>query len=93
VHLIGLFTVAFVLVDMKTRKEYNSGKQMREEILAFVRRYITQHQIPPSLLDISVQLDISKTNARYHLQQLAIEGKIERLPHISRGIRIKDARG
>ena len=62
------------------------------EILAFLRRQLAEHGMPPTRADIMAAFGFrSATAADDHLKALARKGAIELLPHASRGIRVLEA--
>ncbi|MDA1347940.1 MAG: transcriptional repressor LexA [Chloroflexi bacterium] len=63
----------------------------QQGILAFIRRFMDEHQFPPTVRDIQAGCDISSTSVvDYNLQVLQREGNLRRLPEVSRGIELLD---
>lgn len=61
------------------------------EILAFIRRQLADHGLPPTRADIMAAFGFrSVTAADDHLKALARKGAIELLPNASRGIRVRE---
>lgn len=59
------------------------------EVLAFIRRQLAEHSLPPTRADIMAAFGFrSVTAADDHLKALARKGAIELLPNASRGIRV-----
>lgn len=62
-------------------------------ILAYVRRFIAEHGYSPTAREICASLGISSTSvAMYHLNALWRQGKLERSPMKSRGLRVTGQR-
>lgn len=57
---------------------------------AFIRRYCAQNGLPPSQREIGAACYLSQPGVIRHLDRLAMQGKIERIPGKSRGIRLLD---
>jgi repressor LexA len=63
--------------------------ERQENILAFIRRFISENRFPPTIREIGEKVDISSTSVvKYNLDILEREGLIERDREISRGIRV-----
>lgn len=63
----------------------------QQGILEFIRRFMDEHQFPPTVRDIQAGCDISSTSVvDYNLQVLQREGNLRRLPEVSRGIELLD---
>ena len=61
------------------------------EILALIKRYITDTGYPPTRADIAKELGFKSPNAaEEHLKALARKGAIEIIPGTSRGIRLPE---
>jgi repressor LexA len=69
-----------------------SGKQ--RDILEFLRRFLDEHDYPPSIRDIQEACSISSTSVvDYNLRKLEEKGHIRRDREVSRGIELLGARG
>ncbi len=69
-----------------------SAKQ--QAILAFLRRFIDEHDYPPSIRDIQQGCDISSTSVvDYNLKRLEEKGLIRRDREVSRAIELLEAGG
>ena len=69
-----------------------SAKQ--QAILAFLQRFIDEHDYPPSIRDIQQGCDISSTSVvDYNLKRLEEKGLIRRDREVSRAIELLDAGG
>lgn len=78
---------------MKVRREL-SPKQ--KKILEFIRQFIGEHGLPPTIRDIQQACSISSTSVvDYNLHILQREGYIRRIPDVARGIEVvgESARG
>ncbi len=61
----------------------------QEEILDFIKQYLTETGFPPTRSEIAEQMGFRSPNAaEEHLRALARKGAIEMLPGTSRGIRL-----
>jgi len=61
------------------------------QILALIRRYISDTGYPPTRADIAAELGFKSANAaEEHLKALARKGAIEMIPGTSRGIRLPE---
>lgn len=58
-------------------------------VLAFVKWYLEQNQMPPSRHEIADALGYSTMGAQHCLTRLAAKGVIEVIPNVARGLRIK----
>jgi len=58
------------------------------KILAYLKNYIVDNGVPPSLADIARHFKCSRTNANYHLSRLEDRGFVKRMPSIARGIKV-----
>lgn len=66
-----------------------SERQVR--ILAFIRRYLAEHNYPPTIREIGKDVGIPSTSVvKYNLERLQDKGYIERSEEVSRGLRLKD---
>lgn len=66
-----------------------SDRQVR--ILAFIRRYLAEHNYPPTIREIGKDVGIPSTSVvKYNLERLQDKGYIERSEEVSRGLRLKD---
>jgi len=62
-------------------------KTPQEKILGFIRDYLEQHQMPPTLREIQDHCGFSAIGSiQYHLKNLAAAGMLEIKPRLSRGI-------
>lgn len=59
-----------------------------ERVYEAVVAYIERHGYPPTLRELADTLRMAHSNAKYHLDRLAQEGRIVRDPFVSRGIRV-----
>ena len=74
-----------------SRRKTEQGNKAREDILEMIVGYIYLHNIPPSIREILRETGIrSESTVVWHLNKLEEEGRIERTPHISRGISIPE---
>jgi repressor LexA len=65
----------------------------RMAVLAFIAAYATANGFPPSVREITDALNLSSTSvAAYHLAVLADQGRLERTPHVARGLRVISGR-
>ncbi len=63
----------------------------QSEILALIKRYLTEHGYPPTRIEIAQELGFKSPNAAEdHLRALARKGLIEMIAGASRGIRVLD---
>jgi len=66
----------------------------QNQILELIRRFMTEHGMPPTRAEIARALGFRSANAaEEHLKALARKGAIELLPGASRGIRLNEAPG
>lgn len=66
-----------------------SERQLR--ILDFIRKYIEEHNYPPTIREIGKAVGIPSTSVvKYNLERLQEKGHIERSGEVSRGLRLKD---
>ncbi len=61
---------------------------MANDILTYIRQYITQHGYAPTQQEIARRCYISRTHLIRYLQGLEERGAIRRLRHKHRGIRL-----
>lgn len=59
-----------------------------EIIYAFIRAYIQEYKISPSLREIAEGCYMTHGNVGRYLKKLEAQGRIKRYPNISRGIRL-----
>jgi repressor LexA len=65
--------------------------QRQQQILALIRRHLSESGFPPTRAEIAAELGFRSVNAAEdHLQALAKKGVIELTPGTSRGIRLKN---
>lgn len=70
-------------------KIIEKGRETRERILAFIILYMEERGIPPTIREIAKAAGLRTTSsAARQVEKLEEEGKIEREPEISRGIRV-----
>jgi repressor LexA len=63
----------------------------QERMLHFIRRFVNEHQFPPTIREIGEAVDISSTSVvNYNLNALEKKGMIERDRNVSRGLRLAD---
>ena len=68
-------------------------KKRAEEVLEFIKQYLTKHQILPSTREIGDAVGMKSTNTvHYHLEVLEEIGKIEIWKGVPRGIRVVGAK-
>jgi SOS-response transcriptional repressor LexA len=59
----------------------------RQEVYDFIKRYKREHAgNSPTLRNIGEALYLSLSSVNYHVRQLQKEGRIQRTPHVARGI-------
>jgi hypothetical protein len=63
-----------------------TGKQRRGAILAFIRRFRTEHDYAPSIAEIAAAVSAPKSAVHYHLGILQDEGRLTRKRGIPRSI-------
>ena len=65
---------------------------MRDEILEFIDAYIEEHGYSPNLREIGEAVGITSTShVSYWINKLVAEGKLTKVPNISRSVRmVKD---
>ena len=68
------------------RRDEPSAKQ--QELLAYLRRYMTEKGYAPTRIECARAIQASQANIDYHLQRLAISRWIEITPHAQRGLRL-----
>lgn len=78
----------YITVDLSTRVWYKPGiMKPQEKILQFIRRYLDEHQTPPTFREIQDHCGFSAIGTvQYHLRNLADAGLIDIKPRLSRGI-------
>lgn len=52
------------------------GEGQRNRLLAFIPRFIEMHGYPPTIADMAIALDMSRTSITWHLGMLRDEGKV-----------------
>ncbi len=63
----------------------------QERMLDFIRRFVNDHQFPPTIREIGEAVDISSTSVvNYNLNALEKKGMIERDRNVSRGLRLAE---
>lgn len=63
--------------------------ERQNQILMFIRRYFDQHSMPPTIREIGEAVEISSTSVvNYNLTKLKEKGYLERIPEVSRGLRL-----
>ncbi len=68
------------------RKELSARQK---KMLVFIRRFIERHGYPPTIREIGKAVGASSTSVvNYNLDRLADKGYIERVPEVSRGLRL-----
>ena len=76
---------------MKTKKKL-SPKQ--ERMLEFIRGFMAENGLPPTVRDIQYACGISSTSVvDYNLRLLQREGFLRRRPDVARGIELLDKEG
>lgn len=64
--------------------------ERRTRILTLVADSLVARGYPPTQAELAEQLQVSKLQVRRALDQLEADGKIERDPGVTRGIRLPD---
>ena len=68
------------------RKELSARQK---KMLVFIRQFIERHGYPPTIREIGKAVGASSTSVvNYNLDRLADRGYIERVPEVSRGLRL-----
>ena len=63
--------------------------ERQSKILAFIKKFMSEHQFPPTVRDIQGGCEISSTSVvDYNLHILQRHGYLRRLPEVSRGIEL-----
>ncbi len=63
----------------------------QRKIFNFIKRFMHQHSYGPTMREIMIGLDITSTSVvDYHVNRLVEAGFLEKVPSISRGLRIPD---
>ena len=76
---------------MRVRK---GPSNRQREMLDFIRQFMTQHGLPPTVRDIQKACDISSTSVvDYNLRLLQRDGYLNRMPDVARGIELLDDSG
>lgn len=75
---------------MKKGTHTDEGRKVQERVFELVKNHIDDYGYPPTVRWIAKQTGRALSNVSYHLQWLEEEGRIERDPGVSRGIRIVD---
>ena len=71
---------------MKRKKELSARQK---KMLVFIRQFIERHGYPPTIREIGKAVNASSTSVvNYNLDRLAERGYIERVPEVSRGLRL-----
>ena len=66
--------------------------ERQQRILDFIRRFLEEHDYPPTIREIGQAVDISSTSVvNYNLNKLVDAGLIERNAEVSRGLRLLDS--
>jgi repressor LexA len=64
-------------------------RNLRSEVLSFVKRYVEKNGYAPTCEEIREAIGLSsKSHATYYLGALEREGLIERTPYAPRGLRL-----
>lgn len=64
------------------------GIDKRRAILKFIKAYVKKHRFPPSIDEIAVGVDGSKTAVRYHIAILQDEKFLAMTPGQYRSLRV-----
>lgn len=59
-----------------------------ETVLTCIREFMAERNFPPTIAELGLCLNLSRTSVHYWLKQLEEKGLIERVPGSSRAIRI-----
>ena len=62
----------------------------QQQVLDFIKSYIGEYEISPSILDIAAEFEIYPTAVVDHLAALQKKGKIKLLKRVARGIVVKE---
>ena len=63
----------------------------QQQMIDFIRRFLGDHQFPPTIREIGEAVDISSTSVvNYNLNALEKKGLIERDRNVSRGLRLAE---
>lgn len=63
--------------------------ERQQNILYFIRKYFQERRMPPTIREIGEAVDISSTSVvNYNLTKLKEKGYLERIPEVSRGLRL-----
>ena len=63
--------------------------ERQSKILEFIKKFMSEHQFPPTVRDIQAGCEISSTSVvDYNLHILQRHGYLRRLPEVSRGIEL-----
>jgi len=74
------------------RRTSNKLRPRQEAMLKFIRRFIEEHDYPPTIREIGAAVGISSTSVvNYNLDQLERKGYIVRNREVSRGLRLTDS--
>ncbi len=69
--------------------EHKNLSKRQRNILAFIERFLDQRGYPPTIREIGEAVDIASTSVvNYNLNKLVDHGYIERVPEVSRGLRL-----
>jgi len=69
----------------------NRLTQAQTKVLAFIRDFVTERRIPPTVREICSHFNFKSPHAgTTHLRRLQRKGYLDITPGISRGIRLKD---
>lgn len=79
---------------MTTRNKPIYFEQLHSQqrrIFNFIKRFMDRHRYGPTMREIMIGLDITSTSVvDYHVNRLVEAGFLEKVPSISRGLRIPD---
>ncbi len=79
---------------MTTRNRSIYFEQLHSQqrrIFTFIKRFMHQHSYGPTMREIMIGLNITSTSVvDYHVNRLVEAGFLEKMPSISRGLRIPD---
>ena len=68
----------------------NRLSQRQQRILAFIQKFMDEHQYPPTVRDIQNGCEVSSTSVvDYNLRKLQEMGYLTREPEVSRGIELR----
>lgn len=73
---------------MPTDAEITRAANRRRTVLRLIRTAISSNGYPPSVSELATRTGVTKRTVRLDLESLQRDGKIERDPGVTRGIRL-----